>query len=417
MATEDALPHVDVHVQLSVELDAHHEVALETKLKDCTDDQILAEIARRGLDVQTSVSESLVKDKYKFEKLLGHGASGEVHLVKHKKTGQRFACKVIKQDGGMNDADSMGTEIEIMKRIRHKNVVSLYELFESSKCLWLILELIEGSDLNFFISQCTHYSEHVASVLFCQILQGVHYLHANGVVHRDLKLDNIMLHGSVETGTVKIADFGLSALIKVGSPGYDRTESSKRKDYRGLHEMWGTASYFAPELIQGAYGPQADVWSIGCILYEMLSGSHPFHGRDDEELFAMIKSGFLDVLSPPWDEVSDGAKDLVRKLLTVDPTQRLSCSEALKHPWVTGEGLDETHHAHISTAHGRLVQKQRVVLTEREETVSGRPEGGGRSSPWGNHHGSSTTTHGRKTSIFSFLRHPIFRSSHSSGTD
>ena len=343
--------HVKVHATIHKDLGAHHDTALDTKLRDCTDEQIIAEIARRGIDIKHSVTEDSVKETYKFERFLGEGASGQVHLVKHKKTGQLFACKVIRKDGGMNDADSMSTEIEIMKHVRHKHVVGLYELYESNTCMWLILELVQGGDLNFFISKTGHYSEKTVSHLFGQVLRGVHYLHSRGIVHRDLKLDNILLHGEVETGDVKIADFGLSALIKVGSPGYDKSESAKRKEYKGLHEMWGTATYFAPELIGGAYGPQADVWSIGCILYEMLSGLHPFEAETDEELYDLIKSARYNMQDGCWSTISDGAKDLLQKLLTVDPAARLSCTEALRHPWITGEGLDESHSRHLSDTH------------------------------------------------------------------
>ena len=116
----------------------------------------------------------------------------------------------------MNDIASMTTEIEIMKRVRHRHVVSLYELFESPSCLWLVLELVDGGDLRSLLASHTHYSEASASRHMGQILQGLHYLHSRGVVHRDIKLDNILLMGSSEGSYVKIADFGLSALIQVG---------------------------------------------------------------------------------------------------------------------------------------------------------------------------------------------------------
>ena len=207
----------------------------------------------------------------------------------------------------MNDASSMGTEIEIMKRVRHRHVVSLVELFESPSCLWLILELIEGGDLRSLLAHHSHYSEAMASRHMRQILEGLHYLHSRGVVHRDIKLDNILLHGrSSDGGEVKIADFGLSALIQVGTKGYDPQESGKRKRYNKLNDRWGTPMFYAPELIdvcfdllnqclcfrcgchccavsfscgpnvQGEYGPQADIWSCGCVLYEMLTGEIAF---------------------------------------------------------------------------------------------------------------------------------------------
>lgn len=304
-------------------MDAHHEVALKVPLEECTDEQVVAEIARRKLDVHKSITvvrifksthceeccpdfllsffglQKMVKETYAFDMIpLGHGASGEVWKVTHKKTKEIFACKVIERNDQINDAESMATEIEIMKRVRHRHVVSLFELYESPSCLWLILELVKGGDLRGLVSSNEAYNEATASRHFKQILEGVHYLHSRGVVHRDLKLDNILLHGDKETGDVKIADFGLSALVQVGAFGYDLRDSTKRKSYKKLHDRWGTPQMFAPELIdvslallprglclyiytQGAYGPQADLWSCGCILYELLSGEAAFTAEYD----------------------------------------------------------------------------------------------------------------------------------------
>lgn len=244
----------------------------------------------------------------------------------------------------MNDSDSMGTEIEIMKRVRHQNVVALYELFESSSCMWLILELVDGGDLNFFIGGHTHYTEKIIAHHFRQILEGLHYLHSQGVVHRDMKLDNVLIKGDHEYGEVKIADFGLSALVQMNVTSYDRTLSSKRKAFNGLQEMWGTATYFAPELIDRHYGPQADMWSAGCILFEMLSGEHPFDAEEEKDLYSMIRHGRYEMNSPVWGKVSAQAKDLVSSILVVDPLSRLSATEALKHPWLHALFEHSTEH-------------------------------------------------------------------------
>jgi calcium-dependent protein kinase len=329
---------VKVHAQVSSELDVDPKLAAETLLKNCTDDQLLAEIGRRGIDIHHNVTEQLVKKSYRFEKSLGHGASGEVHLVSKISTGEKFACKVIHKDDNMNDAESMGTEIEIMKRVRHKHVVTLYELYESSSCMWLILELVDGGDINYFISSHKHYTESVCAHHFKQILQGLHYLHQQGVVHRDIKLDNILIKGDHEYGDVKIADFGLSALVQMNQRGYDRDQSSKRKEFTGLKEMWGTATYFAPEVIDCAYGPQADMWSAGVILYEMLSGQHPFDADSEDELFDKIQNAKFPIEGGVWDKVSPEAKDLVKKILTVNPVQRFSATDSLTHPWITAVG-------------------------------------------------------------------------------
>lgn len=346
-----------VHATISSELDNDPELAGNTYLKDCTDEQILAEIARRGLDIHHNVTQDLVKQTYRFEKQLGEGASGEVFLVSHKKSGEKFACKIIKKNDSMNDAESMGTEIEIMKRVRHQHIVALYELYESSTCMWLILELVDGGDLNYFISSHRNYSEMVIAHHFRQILQGLHYLHAQGIVHRDMKLDNILIKGDHEYGEVKIADFGLSALIRHENRSYDRNYSTKRKEFSGLVDMWGTACYFAPEVIDKRYGPQADMWSAGCILYEMLCGEHPFEAESDDELYSKIQHARFSLEGKAWDAVSDNAKDLLRKILVVSPISRLSATEAMSHPWIQAEA--DLHTSNVAF-HAQEAAKEKV---------------------------------------------------------
>jgi serine/threonine protein kinase len=295
----------------------------------------------------------LVAKYYHFESVLGHGASGKVYLVYHRVTGEKFACKVIKKDGQMNDAESMTTEIEIMKRCRHENIVTLYELFESAKCMWLILELVNGTGLRGGLAQAKNYSEAVAARYVRQICTGLHYLHTRGVVHRDLKIDNILLIGSYDDGVVKIADFGLSALLLPGESGYDANSSGKRKSFAGLTQMWGTPTHYAPELIDRAYGPQADMWSLGCVVYEMLTGEEAFpapEGMERKELYALIKSGQYEKRKMDELRISPGAQDLVAKIFTADPNIRLSAGECLKHPWVTGEGHTEFHRQRLNSA-------------------------------------------------------------------
>lgn len=220
-----------------MELDYDHEKAMNLPLGEVSDEQLLAEVARRRLDLHDKITDNLVKESYDIGAVLGHGASGKVFLATHKVTGKKFACKVVKKNSNMNDAQSMSTEIEIMKRIRHRNIVSMYELYETPKCLWIILELVDGGDLHHFLAHTMHYNEVMAARQFKQILNGLHYLHSLGVVHRDLKLDNILLSGTGATCEMKIADFGLSALVRINENGYDAEESGKRKNYRELKDV------------------------------------------------------------------------------------------------------------------------------------------------------------------------------------
>lgn len=350
-------PDIKIHTVVSSELDYDHETAMTIPLGEVSDEQLLAEVARRNLDLHDKITDSLVKETYDIGKTLGHGASGKVYLVIHKGTGVKYACKVVKKNSSMNDAQSMSTEIEIMKRIRHRNVVSMYELYETPKCLWIILELVDGGDLHHYLTHTLHYNEVMASRQFKQVLQGLHYLHSLGVVHRDLKLDNILLQGSGATADLKIADFGLSALVRIEEDGYDAEESSKRKNYRKLNDMWGTKEYFAPEVVEQAYGPQADVWALGCVLYEMLSGEQAFPVRENDtesKFYGRITRGEFDMNRPAFKKVTKDAKDLLSKMLVVDPQKRWSASECLMHPWITGVSHTNEHLAHLQDAQSNM---------------------------------------------------------------
>jgi len=344
---------IRVHSVISFELDYDHGKAMHVPLGECSDEQLLAEVARRKLDLHDKITDALIKETYEIGKILGHGASGKVYIATHKTTGIKYACKVVKKNSNMNDAQSMSTEIEIMKRIRHRNIVSMYELYETPKCLWIVLELVDGGDLHHFLANTMHYNEVIAARQFKQVLSGLHYLHSLGVVHRDLKLDNILMSGSGATSEMKIADFGLSALVRIDEAGYDPEESGKRKNYRQLKDMWGTKEYFAPEVIEQAYGPQADVWALGCVLYEMLSGEQAFpvkEGDTESKFYGRISKGDYDLTKPVWKKISSEAKDILSKMLKVDPAQRNSASECLLHPWITGQCHRAEHLVHLEDA-------------------------------------------------------------------
>jgi len=343
-------PDIKVHSVISTDLDYDHDSAMKIPLGECSDEQLLAEVARRHLDLHDKITDSLVKETYDVGNIIGHGASGSVFLVTHKVTKKNFACKVVKKNSNMNDAQSMSTEIEIMKRIRHRHIVSMYELYETPKCLWIILELVDGGDIHQFLASTTSYTECMAARHFKQVLQGVHYLHTLGVVHRDLKLDNILLKGEGEVSDLKIADFGLSALVRVNEDGYDAEESGKRKKYSQLKDLWGTKEYFAPEVIALAYGPQADVWALGCVLFEMLSGEQAFPVKEKDteaKFYGRIQKADFNFNRPAWSHISGDAKDLLNKLLVADPQKRLSATEALRHPWVTGDCHDDSYHRQL----------------------------------------------------------------------
>jgi serine/threonine protein kinase len=206
-----------------------------TLLKNSTYEQLLTEIARRNLDVEDEAIFELLKKTYNIQKQIGKGSSGVVHQVYHKDLNKRFACKVIEKSGPINDFQSMKTEIEIMRRVTHPRIISLHELYESPKCMWLILELVDAGGLRSKLSSMKRkFPEHLTVKFTKQILEGLHYLHNQGIIHRDIKIDNILFEGTTQTGSVKIADFGLSALMESGENGYSE-DPLERKKYRGLH--------------------------------------------------------------------------------------------------------------------------------------------------------------------------------------
>lgn len=358
---------IKVHSMISTSFDHDHDNTLLLPLCEVTDEELMAEVARRKLDVHHNITDQLVRETYIIGDKLGSGASGEVYLTTHKHSKIKFALKIIRKDQVMNDLQSMVTEIEIMKRVRHRHVVSMYELYESPRCQWLILELVTGGSLQEYILKTTQYSEESVIRLIIQILLGVQYLHSLGIVHRDLKVENILLQGVGSASEIKIADFGLSAFVGVGDVGYDAEEGIKRKKYRALTDMWGTKEYFAPELIKRAYGPQADLWSVGCIVYEMLSGdvAFPIHRNEhDSSVFKRISEANVSYSGAVWRDISQPAKDFVQAMLTPDPTKRPNCQEALMHPWMTGTGgkgtmqLTESQNNFKTTSQRRQEEKE-----------------------------------------------------------
>lgn len=168
------LVHSEISVSLTSAADKVH--AAEMKMGEVNDDQLLAEVARRRIDVHHEITEEMVKDAYEFGQVLGEGASGKVFAVTKNADGNKYACKFIQKGGKMNDEDSMNTEVEILKRLKHVNVLCMVELFESPQRLWMIMELANGGTLPSFVGNEVHAAQH-----FRQILLGIHYLHSQGI--------------------------------------------------------------------------------------------------------------------------------------------------------------------------------------------------------------------------------------------
>ena len=289
----------------------------------------------RGFDLQDEENEkaSLVKfitqyfrrfgtcpetgiEYYKVESLIGKGAFAKVLLCEHKLTGKKVAIKAIPKASLQNSRSQKKVvqEVYIMKRVRSKFVIKILEVFESEKNFLIVMEYAGGGDLLHYVRDKKQLREEECKRIFKQILMGAASIHNSGVLHRDFKMDNILLDSSYST--VKICDFGVSKLVKQGEV---------------IKEQCGTPAYIAPEIIknEGYEGYTVDIWSLGVVLYTMLCGTIPFKANNINDLHTLILSGNFDL---PFD-LSIQAKDLIIKMIKLNPYERISIENALKHDW------------------------------------------------------------------------------------
>uniref|UniRef100_A0A8C5RRL6 Calcium/calmodulin dependent protein kinase IG n=1 Tax=Laticauda laticaudata TaxID=8630 RepID=A0A8C5RRL6_LATLA len=206
-------------------------------------------------------------------------------------------------------------------RIKHDNIVTLEDIYESTTHYYLVMQLVSGGELFDRILERGVYTEKDASIVIQQVLEAVHYLHENGIVHRDLKPENLLYLTPEEDSKIMITDFGLSKMEQNGI----------------MSTACGTPGYVAPEVLQQKpYSKAVDCWSIGVITYILLCGYPPFYEETESKLFEKIREGYFEFDSPFWDDISESAKDFISHLLKKDPNKRFTCDKALRHPWIDG---------------------------------------------------------------------------------
>ena len=262
--------------------------------------------------------------KYKPTKLLGTGSFGSVYEAKNTIFQNIVAMKVINKDPNNSlDEQEIRNEIDILKKLSHPNIVKIYEFYISNSHYYIVTEFCRDGELFSYIKN--KYSERQLAVLFYQVFSGLWYLHDNKILHRDIKLENIMIsqkEKDYETGEelfwVKIIDFGTAKIFE---------KNKKEKD------VVGSSYYIAPEVLQQNYNEKCDTWSVGVILYMMLVGRAPFDGKDDEEIILKINSADYNSKEPKLMKHSPEVRDLVSKLLEKDTDKRYSAREAIAHPW------------------------------------------------------------------------------------
>ena len=263
-------------------------------------------------------------DYYEMLDNLGEGIFGSVKLGVEKKTNQRVAIKIIKKDKAKeSDIELVRNEIDIMKLCYHPYVVHLLDHFENGEYIFIVMEYIKGGSLTDYMkNKKFNFTERRAAELIYQLAKGIKYLHKYGIIHRDLKPDNIMLTEASDKGNIKIMDFGLSKIL-----------GKKEKSTDGF----GTLTFVSPEvLIRKPYNKEVDIWSLGVILYLMLSGELPFDDPDDNEQNIAKSIVYDDVKFPPekFSKRSQAVIDLIKGCLTKDPKNRIKIDEILKGEWI-----------------------------------------------------------------------------------
>ena len=287
-----------------------------------------ASALERPPEVYTNAKAHDFLARYEVGATVGVGGFAVVKKARDKETNQQLAVKIVDRSRYSTGDNSLAREIEVLTKISHPNCIKLYAVYLTERKVYIVTELVDGGELLDRVTEKGNYTEDDAGHLFRQILSGVAYLHSQGIVHRDLKLENLIMENDRDDSLVKIADFGLSKF-------FDRETL--------LQTMCGSPQYVAPEVLSVGsdgvhdYTPAVDMWSLGVILFILLSGYSPFDDDNDHELFQKIKSGKYDDDDPIWDNISDEAKDLSFSLLSVDVSKRPTAHEALKHPWLAGK--------------------------------------------------------------------------------
>ncbi|XP_022622259.1 serine/threonine-protein kinase Chk2 isoform X1 [Seriola dumerili] len=287
-------------------------------------------------DDQSSLPKEL-QEKYLLTRRIGTGVCGEVKLAFERSTCKKFAVKIINKNNFKSEGTATRnakTEVEILQRIDHPCLIKTEDFYHTEDSYYIVLELMEGGELFHKVKSQQQLRESVAKLYFYQMLRAVQYLHSNGIIHRDLKPENVLLSSQDDVCLIKVTDFNQSRILEEAVL---------------MRTLCGTPSYLAPEVFTHAsttgYGLAVDAWSLGVLLFVCLGGYPPFHesfGR--QSITDQIIRGEFTMVQSKWKHVSDQAKDVVRKLLVVDPSKRMTIEEALRHPWLQDRMMMETAH-------------------------------------------------------------------------
>ena len=265
-------------------------------------------------------TEQNIYSLYELREELGMGSYGRVVSAIHKKSRERRAVKIINKKSIHSDEirQKIMTEVEIQRKLDHPNIVKIYEFHEDEFNLYLVMELCSGGELLSSVTRLGCLTEVQAAMYMKQILSALVYLHSLNIVHRDLKLENMLLEKN-GSNVIKLADFGIATELKPG---------------KKLNSMIGTVNYIAPEVIKRKYDSQCDLWSCGVIVYILLSGTLPFKYPSKKKSLKKISKGQYSMDDRNWENISESGKSFVKSLLELDPKVRLSAKAAFNTQWV-----------------------------------------------------------------------------------
>ena len=329
---QNTSPNQDITALEQIKLTNQEKKRFETMIRNTNISKDKLDISNIKEESNISISNRLFineikeipKKKYITQKLLGVGTYGQVFLVQNKYTKEYFAMKEIpKTSEDLLSDNEIMDEITILKNLDHPDIVRITEFYNTDTSYFIISEYCKYGEL--FEQIKYEFSETQIAVMFRQILSGIAYLHSNNIIHRDLKLENILINDiekSYSTNEdlflLKIIDFGTAKIF----------DKNKRP-----RAVVGSIYYIAPEVILKKYGKECDMWSLGVILYMFIVGHAPFDGKSNREIMEKIKTGIFLKSEKRWKKASREVRDLINKLLIVEPEKRLTAFEALKHPW------------------------------------------------------------------------------------
>ncbi|EGR34699.1 protein kinase domain protein [Ichthyophthirius multifiliis] len=260
-----------------------------------------------------------IRQVYKFISVLGKGGFGTVKLAQMRNNSkQKIAIKIIQRSRLRSNEISFLRELEILRSLDHPYIIKFHEVYVDEMFFYICMEYCEGGELLERITQKKFFKESEVAQIMEKLLYAVNYMHNRGILHRDLKLQNILFASKSDNSDIKIIDFGLSS----------------KCDEKDLNIVVGTPLYVSPNIIQGKYDRQCDNWSLGVILYILLVGYPPFNGDNKNEIFQKIQQVDYSLKGQEWDNITETAKDLVKKFLVIDSKKIISIRETLQHPWI-----------------------------------------------------------------------------------